>query len=679
VAIEAEIEAIARAVEGTDPAARVEAAARLDGLRARWREAPERFDAGTLDRLKGLAAALRTPAGRPTIDDARKALRDVFGHGSFRPGQEEIVAATLAGRDCVGVMPTGAGKSLTYQLPARLLGGTTLVVSPLIALMKDQVDAMGRAGLRASFINSSLSPEERRARVRSLQRGELELLYAAPEGLEASVGGALEGISLSLIAVDEAHCISHWGHDFRPAYRNLAGLRERFGAPVLALTATATPEVTKDIASQLGMVRPLLVKGSFLRRNLRLSAVKKGGDGPSAREAILRLIAARRGQSGIVYALGRRTVEETAEYLAGHGVRAAAYHAGLEPEERERVQDAFKAGSVDVVVATVAFGMGIDKPDIRFVLHRDLPRSLEAYYQEIGRAGRDGRPADCVLFYSWADVMAWDRMGGDDADQAALQKRQVRAMFDFADGSGCRHEGICGHFGEAIDPCDDACDACTGDDPLARLPPAPRARGAAAKKRGGAARAKGPRPALASEADLALFERLREWRTALAREEADRVLAGRPPTAADYLALPYARRVLDEALRLYPPAWVVTRRALADDVLAGYAVPGESLVILSTYTLHRHPAVWSDPERFDPDRFGPGAWDEARRIAYLPFGAGPRLCIGRDFALVEGVLLLAMMAARFRFERRPGQSVHTDASVTIRPHGGLPLRLVRLP
>jgi len=162
-------------------------------------------------------------------------------------------------------------------------------------------------------------------------------------------------------------------------------------------------------------------------------------------------------------------------------------------------------------------------------------------------------------------------------------------------------------------------------------------------------------------------------------EEADRVLAGRPPTAADYLALPYARQVLDEALRLYPPAWVVTRRALADDVLAGYAVPGESLVILSTYTLHRHPAVWSDPERFDPDRFGPGAWDEARRIAYLPFGAGPRLCIGRDFALVEGVLLLAMMAARFRFERRPGQSVHTDASVTIRPHGGLPLRLVRLP
>jgi ATP-dependent DNA helicase RecQ len=519
-AIEAEVEAIERAVEGTDPAARVEATARLEGLRARWREAPERFDAETLDRLKGFAAALRAPAGRATLDDARRTLREVFGHDSFRPGQEAIVGAALSGRDCVGVMPTGAGKSLTYQLPARLLGGTTLVVSPLIALMKDQVDAMGRAGLRATFLNSSLGPEERRRRVRALQRGELELLYAAPEGLEASVGGALEGLSLSLIAVDEAHCISHWGHDFRPAYRNLAGLRERYGAPVLALTATATPEVTRDIAVQLGMERPLLVKGSFLRSNLRLAAVKKGGAGPSARETILRLVHARRGESGIVYALGRRTVEETTEFLVAHGVRAAAYHAGLEPDERERVQDAFQAGTVDVVVATVAFGMGIDKPNIRFVFHRDLPRSLEAYYQEVGRAGRDGRQADCVLFYSWADVMAWERMGADDPEQAAGQRRQVRTMFDFADGAGCRHRRVCAHFGEAIERCQDACDDCTGDDPLARLPPAPRARRAPAVRKG-ASRAKGSkRPTLEAEADVELFERLREWRAALAREEA---------------------------------------------------------------------------------------------------------------------------------------------------------------
>jgi ATP-dependent DNA helicase RecQ len=514
-AIEAEVEAIARAIEGSDPSARVEAAARLEGLRARWRDAPGAFAPAVLERLKGLSAALRVPIGRPTLDEARRTLREVFGHAGFRPGQEAIVGAALAGRDCVGVMPTGAGKSLTYQLPARLLGGTTLVVSPLIALMKDQVDAMARAGLRATFLNSTLSPEERRARVRALQRGDLELLYAAPEGLEASVGGALEGLPLSLIAVDEAHCISHWGHDFRPAYRNLAGLRERFGAPVLALTATATPEVTRDIAAQLGMERPLLVKGSFLRPNLRLAAVKKGGDGPSAREAILRLVHARRGQSGIVYALGRKTVEETAAYLVDHGVRAAAYHAGLEPGERERVQDAFQSGAVDVVVATVAFGMGIDKPDIRFVLHRDLPRSVEAYYQEVGRAGRDGRPADCVLFYSWADVMAWDRLGGDDAEQSAAQRRQVRRMFDFAEGDGCRHVGVCRHFGESVEPCGDACDACTGDDPLARLPPAPRPRrGRKERRRGGRA----ARVELSSEGDLALFEQLRAWRADVARE-----------------------------------------------------------------------------------------------------------------------------------------------------------------
>jgi ATP-dependent DNA helicase RecQ len=515
-AIEAEVEAIERALGASDPATRVEAAARLDGLRARWREAPERFDARTLERLKAFAASLSAPLGRPTLEDARRALRDVFGHAAFRPGQEAIIGAALAGRDCVGVMPTGAGKSLTYQLPARLLGGTTLVVSPLIALMKDQVDAMARAGLRATFLNSTLPPEERRARVRALQRGDFELLYAAPEGLEASVGGALEGVPLSLIAVDEAHCISHWGHDFRPAYRNLAGLKDRFGAPVLALTATATPAVTRDIAAQLGMERPLLVKGSFLRRNLRLSAVKKGGEGPSAREAILRLILARRGQSGIVYALSRRTVEETAEFLAAHGVRAAPYHAGLEPEERERVQDAFQAGEVDVVVATVAFGMGIDKPDIRFVFHRDLPRSPEAYYQEVGRAGRDGRPADCILFYSWADVMAWDRLGGDDDEQAAAQRRQARAMFDFADGGGCRHQRICRHFGEATEPCDDACDLCRGDDPLAKLPPLPRVR---AGRKGRAPAGRRTAAALEAEEDVALYERLREWRAGVAREE----------------------------------------------------------------------------------------------------------------------------------------------------------------
>src|SRR5512142_3082079 len=286
----------------------------------------------------------------PPPESALGVLRTVFGHEAFRPGQADVIDAVLGGRDCIGVMPTGAGKSITYQIPARLLGGTTLVVSPLVALMKDQVDAMRGAGLRAAFLNSTLSAEERREGVAALRRGELELVYAAPEGLEASAGAALEGTRLALIAVDEAHCISHWGHDFRPAYRNLAGLKARFRAPVLALTATATREVTRDIAAQLGMADPLLVRGSFLRRNLHIHAAKKG-EGLRARDALVRLVRARRGQSGIVYALSRRTVEETAELLRDHGIPVAAYHAGLEGDVRARVQDAFQAGTIDVVVA----------------------------------------------------------------------------------------------------------------------------------------------------------------------------------------------------------------------------------------------------------------------------------------------------------------------------------------
>src|ERR1019366_4493770 len=236
-------------------------------------------------------------------------LKDVFGYPSFRPGQREVIEAVLGGRDCVGVMPTGAGKSLTYPIPARVLGGATLVVSPLISLMKDQVDAAASVGLRATFLNSSLTPDERRARVEGLRRGDYELVYAAPEGLEAGAGAALAGAKLALIAVDEAHCISQWGHDFRPAYRNLKGLKERFSAPVLALTATATPQVVNDIIDQLYLHEPLRVRGSFFRPNLHLSAYLKSGEKAAPRpgtvtdtkNSILRLIRARASQSGIVY------------------------------------------------------------------------------------------------------------------------------------------------------------------------------------------------------------------------------------------------------------------------------------------------------------------------------------------------------------------------------------------
>jgi len=299
---------------------------------------------------------------------------------------------------------------------------------------------------------------------------------------------------------------------------------------VLALTATATAAVTRDIAGQLGMADPLLVKGSFLRTNLKLSAVKKGGDGPTAREAILRIVRSRRGECGIVYALGRKTVEGTAAFLCDHGVKAAAYHAGLEGEERTRVQDAFRMGTLDVVVATVAFGMGIDKPDIRFVLHQDLPRSVEAYYQEIGRAGRDGQDSDCVLFYSWADVVAFDRMVSDEQEMAEAQRRQSRAMFRFADDPGCRHERLVGWFGEQVAPCGDACDQCTGADPLAGLPKVARARkGRGGRGEGRAGRGREPAWAVGATPpdldggpddaalDLALFELLREWRAVTAR------------------------------------------------------------------------------------------------------------------------------------------------------------------
>ncbi len=538
-ALDVEIADLSLSLEGAGGAVeRRGVAERLDALRARWREAPELFSPAAVERLRAVADALarlssraeaREGADGAARPDAREVLRGVFGHDAFRPGQREIVEAVLAGRDCIGVMPTGAGKSLTYQIPARLLGGTTLVVSPLIALMKDQVDAMARVGLRAAFLNSTLSAEERRERVRALRRGELELVYAAPEGLEASVGGALEGTRLSLIAVDEAHCISHWGHDFRPAYRNLAGLGARFGAPVLALTATATAEVVRDIAGQLGMTSPLLVRGSFFRPNLRLHAVKKG-EGLRTRDAIVRLVRARRGESGIVYALSRRSVEDTAELLSAHGVRAGAYHAGLDAEVRARVQDAFREGALEVVVATVAFGMGIDKPDIRFVVHRDLPRSVEAYYQEIGRAGRDGAPSDCVLFYSWADVMSWDRMLDDaEPDVAAAQRRQARSLFRMVDADGCRHERLVGHFGEAIAPCRTACDRCTGDALLARTPAAGRAEDASERRgsrrrpprgeQGGRGSAGSPPEAEGSRLPRsdALFEALRGWRARTAR------------------------------------------------------------------------------------------------------------------------------------------------------------------
>jgi ATP-dependent DNA helicase RecQ len=520
-----------RAGDKGDLALRAACGGALDELRATFKRRPGAFSPATVTLLRevGRALSVRPLAGPPPLE----VLRDVFGYPSFRAGQLEIIEALLAGRDCVGIMPTGAGKSLTYQIPARVLGGITLVVSPLIALMKDQVDAMTEVGLRATYLSASLPPEERQRRVRALAAGEYELCYAAPEGIEASVGRVLAGLDLRLIAVDEAHCISQWGHDFRPAYRNLTGLKRRFGksglsggVPVLALTATATPAVTADIIAQLAMIDPACFRGRFFRPNLHISIYRKGDhDGEASagtkgvRAAITNLVHARRGQSGIVYALSRKACESLADHLSASGIAAAAYHAGLDPAERTRVQDAFARDEIDVVVATVAFGMGIDKSNVRYVLHRDMPRSIESYYQEIGRAGRDGLPSDCVLFYSWADVMAFERFGerpGDEIDAGAFarQRDQIREMFSFASARDCRHRMVARHLGEQIDRCGESCDSCAGLDPLAA------ARARRSPKRPAAPRER-EREGLTVEpgSDTAeLFERLRTLRKSLADE-----------------------------------------------------------------------------------------------------------------------------------------------------------------
>ncbi len=385
----------------------------------------------------------------PPSDVIHQTLKHVFGFDSFRPDQESIVRATLSGKDCFTVMPTGGGKSLCYQLPARIMDGTCVVVSPLISLMKDQVDAATAMGLRAASINSSQPDRERAGALRDLEDGTLDLVYVSPERFSMeSFLGCLERALISFFAIDEAHCISEWGHNFRPDYLSLSEIVRQFpSTPVSAFTATATRTVQQDIIGRLKLREPHVVRASFNRPNLSYEVIPK----QDVESQILEFIERHKGLSGIVYRTTRNSVDETAALLAEEGISVLPYHAGLSDEERLRNQERFDRDEVDVVVATIAFGMGIDKPNVRYVVHGDLPKNMESYYQETGRAGRDGDPSQCVLFFGRGDIPKI-RYFINQVDDTSEQDRLHRSLNDMIAYAGniqiCRRRRILGYFGE---------------------------------------------------------------------------------------------------------------------------------------------------------------------------------------------------------------------------------------
>lgn len=380
--------------------------------------------------------------------DLHSVLKQSFGFDTFRPLQREIVDDVLSGRDVFALLPTGGGKSLCYQLPALVTPGLTLVISPLIALMKDQVDSLQAAGISATFLNSTLRPEEVMERMRGLDEGHYRLLYVAPErAMLESFRDAVTRWRIHLLAVDEAHCVSEWGHDFRPEYRQLTALREVLPTtPLMALTATATSRVRKDIIKHLRMADPAVHIGSFNRPNLTYRVSSKKG----ALSQILALVDERRGESGIVYCQSRKGTETIVSRLQAHGIAARPYHAGMPPEERSANQELFIRDEVQVICATIAFGMGINKPNVRFVIHHDLPKNVEGYYQETGRAGRDGLPSDCLLLFSASDVAKYNRFIDEKTDdqEREVARNQLRQMVIFAESAACRRGQLLHYFDE---------------------------------------------------------------------------------------------------------------------------------------------------------------------------------------------------------------------------------------
>lgn len=432
-------------------------------------------------------------------------LKQYFGYDTFRPLQQEIIERVLEKEDCLVLMPTGGGKSLCFQLPALLSAGITIVVSPLISLMKDQVDALTTSGVKAAMINSSMTAAEIMSVIEQAKAGTLKILYIAPERLAlTSFETLLHSLPISLFAIDEAHCISQWGHDFRPDYRNLKSLRSKFpGIPIIALTATATEAVRADIVEQLDLPKPKIFTSSFNRPNLSYEVLPK----KDSFKTILSLLATVSDESAIIYCFSRKDTENIAEKLVSYGFNAGTYHAGLSADRRRDNQERFIRDDIKIMVATIAFGMGIDKPDVRLVIHHSLPKSIEGYYQETGRAGRDGLPARCVLLYSASDKFKHEYFIRQLAD--GKEKDQVQNHLDqsveYGTMSGCRRKFLLRYFNEDFVPdnCGN-CDKCVAPRPLAVPPTISKSRQATSTLTA----------AFDINYDTDLFEVLRQARTA---------------------------------------------------------------------------------------------------------------------------------------------------------------------